>query len=378
MISGRRLPGPRTPEDPSGSRSFAVNLDFTDRQQEFADVVRGFFDKETPIEVVRAAEPLGFDRGLWDKAVQMGLTGMTVPESRGGGGAEMVDVAIVAECLGEHLAPVPVVEAVVATHLLAETTEKGKAAGAGADDLPELVTGAVEGRLMATLALHPVLAGTARLVPAGAVADLVVALDGERLVLIRQDGGEAERPPAAVPNLGALPVADCPLDGARTVVLAEGAGAVDAYRRAVSRWRLLTGTALAGLGARALAIGREYVLERRAFGVLIANFQTVQHRLADNVTSLEGARLLAYEAAWAQDAGLASADSLATMAFLFAAETAGKTTADSLQVHGGYGYTLEYDIQLYYRRAKAWPLVAGDPRHLYAGLAQGLYDTDNR
>jgi alkylation response protein AidB-like acyl-CoA dehydrogenase len=158
--------------------------------------------------------------------------------------------------------------------------------------------------------------------------------------------------------------------------LAQGPEAAVAYQKAVTRWRLLTGTALAGLGARALTIGTEYVMERRAFGVLIANFQTIQHRLADNATALDGARLLAYEAAWAQDEALSNADALATMAFLFAAETAFKTAADSLQFHGGYGYTLEYDIQLYFRRAKAWALVAGDPRHLYGELAHRLFDTE--
>ncbi len=346
-----------------------MNLDFTDRQQEFADVVRGFFDKESPTEAVRAAEPLGFDRGLWEKSVQMGLTGITVPEARGGGGAGFVDLAIVAECLGEHLAPVPLVEAAVATDLLATLSE-----GAGGE-LESLAAAAVDGQLVATLALHPVVAGVARLVPAGAVADLVVVLDGDRLLLVRPDGGPEARPAAAVPNLGALPVADCPVDPSRAVVLAEGHEAVAAHRRAVSRWQLLTGTALAGLGARALTLGTEYVMERRAFGVVIANFQTIQHRLADNATALDGARLLAYEAAWADDVDLPAAGTLATMAFLFAAESAFKTAADSLQFHGGYGYTLEYDIQLYFRRAKAWPLMAGDPRHLYDELAHRLFDT---
>jgi alkylation response protein AidB-like acyl-CoA dehydrogenase len=108
--------------------------------------------------------------------------------------------------------------------------------------------------------------------------------------------------------------------------------------------------------------------------VLIANFQTIQHRLADNVTALDGGRLLAYEAAWAADGGLPNAGTLATMAFLFASEAAFKTASESLHFHGGYGYTLEYDIQLFFRRAKAWPLVAGDPRAEYVALAHRLYD----
>jgi alkylation response protein AidB-like acyl-CoA dehydrogenase len=144
----------------------------------------------------------------------------------------------------------------------------------------------------------------------------------------------------------------------------------------VAHWRALTGAALVGLGRRALDIGLAYVLEREAFGVLIGSFQTIQHRLADDDTALEGARLLAYKSAWAQDVGHPQAPELATMAFLFAAETAFRTASDSLHFHGGYGYALEYDIQLYFRRAKAWALAAGDPRAAYASLAHELFDDE--
>jgi hypothetical protein len=251
---------------------------------------------------------------------------------------------------------VPLIEAAAASGLLVSY--------AG----PRVLEPLVAGDLVATLALEPAGGPVARLVPAGAVADLVVVLRGDELLLAEQPG----QPAAVLPNLGAMPLADCPIpDGA--VVLARGPEAVAAYRRGVAHWKLLTAAALAGLAARALEIGTAYVLQRRAFGVLIGSFQTVQHRLADNATAIDGARLLAYEAAWAHDAGRPDAASLASMALLFASETAFKTASESLHFHGGYGYTLEYDIQLYFRRAKAWPLVAGDPRAEYARLARSLY-----
>jgi alkylation response protein AidB-like acyl-CoA dehydrogenase len=232
------------------------------------------------------------------------------------------------------------------------------------------VSEAVAGSLVATLALHPVSGGVARLVPAGAVADLVVALRGDELLVVRM----TEPPAAAIPNLGAMPLADCRLDAGETIVLASGPEAIAAHSHAVNRWELLTGAALVGLASRALELGVDYVTQRRAFGVLIASFQTIQHHLADNATALEGARVLAYEAAWAQDQNLSSAGTLATMSFLFASEAAFKTASQSLHFHGGYGYTLEYDIQLYFRRAKAWALVAGDRRAAYAKLAHRLFD----
>lgn len=338
-----------------------MNLDFTDEQHALYDALRGFFEKESPAAVVRAAEPLGFDASLWRKVTELGLAAIAVPEDLGGGGSGLIELAIAAELLGQSLAPVPLIAAATANCLLASQ--------AGRRVLDPLVAG----ERLATLALHPVAGSVARLVPAGAVADLVVVLRGEELLLVEQP----VKPPAAIPNLGAMPLADCPVP-ADAVVLARGAQAVAAHRRAVCQWEMLTAAALAGLAARALDIGVGYVLQRRAFGVLIGSFQTVQHRLADNATAVDGARLLAYQAAWARDAGLPTAASLARMSLLFASETAFKTTAESLHFHGGYGYTLEYDIQLYFRRAKAWPLVAGDPRARYAELAHQLYGPEGR
>jgi alkylation response protein AidB-like acyl-CoA dehydrogenase len=305
---------------------------------------------------VRAAEPTGFDGALWHQVSELGLTSIAVPEEHGGGGAGWVELALVAELLGESLAPVPLVDAAVATTLLASVAD-------------EAVFGpVVAGQELAALALHPASGDAVSLVPAGAVADVVVALRDDELVAIRQ----RDKPAAVIPNLGAMPLADCSV-ASDVIVLDRGPGAIAAHRRAVDQWKLLTGAALVGITSRALDVGVEYVMQRRAFGVLIANFQTIQHRLADNATSLEGARLLAYQAAWAQDEDLPEADSLARMAFLFGSEAAFKTASESLHFHGGYGYTLEYDIQLYFRRAKAWSLIAGDARAAYAQLAHGLY-----
>lgn len=323
-----------------------MNLDFSEEQAALRGTLRDFLEKESPPAAVRAAEPLGFDPVLWRKVCELGLPSIAVPLERGGGGAGWLELAIAAEALGQYLAPVPLIETAVAGGL----------------------TGLAPDERVATLALSPVTGEVARLVPAGAVADLVVVLRGEELLLVEQP----DKPAAAVPNLGAMPLADCviPQDA---VVLDRGPSAVAAWRRAVGQWRLLTAAALAGLAERALAIGVGYVLQRRAFGVLIGSFQTVQHRLADHATAVDGARLLAYKAAWALDSGLPSAGFLAQAAFLFAAETAFATASDSLHVHGGYGYTLEYDIQLYFRRAKAWALVAGDIRDGYVMLARSVY-----
>jgi alkylation response protein AidB-like acyl-CoA dehydrogenase len=108
---------------------------------------------------------------------------------------------------------------------------------------------------------------------------------------------------------------------------------------------------------------------RQAFGQPIGLYQAVAHPFADAVAALDGAQLLVRKACCALDAGHADGPALAVMAFVFAAEMAYHASQHSLHVHGGYGFTEEYDIQLYYRRAKAWAVAFADPRHELLVLA---------
>jgi alkylation response protein AidB-like acyl-CoA dehydrogenase len=94
--------------------------------------------------------------------------------------------------------------------------------------------------------------------------------------------------------------------------------------------------------------------------VPVGTFQAVQHGLADVATKTEGAQMLARKAAWAADRGEDRWRLLAAMACANAADVAQQAAAVSLHYHGGYGFTLEYDIQLYLRRAKGWTLALGD------------------
>ncbi len=125
---------------------------------------------------------------------------------------------------------------------------------------------------------------------------------------------------------------------------------------------MLRAAALVGLACEAVEIGSRYAVVREAFGQPIGMYQAVAHPFADAVTALDGAQLLIHKACWAMDSARDDAAALAAMAFVFAAETAHHATTHSLHVHGGYGFMEEYDIQLYYRRAKAWAAAFADPR----------------
>jgi hypothetical protein len=244
-------------------------------------------------------------------------------------------------------------------------------ARAGASDLVK----AVEEGVIATVTTRPSVKGRCRLVPAAAVADLIVTLDGDELVALRRKTPARQSGVASPPNLGCSPIADVEItDPVFTKIkIAAGAEAQRLFRNAVSEWALLTAAALDGLRAAALDLGVKHVKERKAFGVTIGWFQAIQHRLADLFAAGEGARLLVFRAAWARSNELPEAENLATMAFLFLADLSFKTCREALQFHGGYGYTLDFDIQLYIRRARTWPLSIGDLRGEYQRLATRLY-----
>jgi alkylation response protein AidB-like acyl-CoA dehydrogenase len=328
-----------------------MDLSLSGEQRAVRDTYIALLSAHCTPSDVRASEPGGFDPELWSRAVDMGLTSMGLPEDIGGGGASLEDLVVVAQECGARLAPIPFVESVVAGRLMA---------AAGAKDLAGEV---VDGTLLPTVVLSPISADqeTRVLVPAGAVAELVLALHRGDLVALQR--APADRPHVTpLPNFGCQPIAEWDFADSSLgrTVLASGVTAKCLYERAVDDWRVLTSAALNGLRAAALQIGLNYIKNRKAFGTPIGAFQAVQHRLADVSVAGDGAELLTFEAAWAVATGQSDAAVLASYAFSFSSRISFMTCREALQFHGGYGVTLEYDVQLYFRRAKAWPLALGD------------------
>jgi alkylation response protein AidB-like acyl-CoA dehydrogenase len=319
-------------------------------QLALAEVVNTLLQKHSSPERVRSAEAAGFDEQLWKALVELGLPGIAVGDEA----ASTVDLVVVAEAAGRALATVPLAESIVAASLL-----HGR--HASADDV-------AAGSTITVFSPQISRRGVARRVPGAGIAASAVVYDGERLLLA--DCASAHRPAA---SLASLALADVSLEGAE--VLAEGAEAAALYRTGITLWRTLTAAFQVGIGAASLDIGVEYVKTRFQFGVPIGSFQAVQHGLADVAVSVDGARMLTYEAASVIDAGGARAEQLALMAYLFASETGLATAGASLHYHGGYGYMMEYDIQLYFRRAKVLQLLAGDPEAVLDDLADALFDS---
>jgi hypothetical protein len=261
-------------------------------------------------------------------------------------------LAVVAEEAGRRLAPIPIAETAAAARLLGRLGEK------------ELLGPVLSGSKIVSLATRRAPVRDQLLVD-GAIADAVLAFDGESLLYVPRPHG---LPTTARPNLGGLALARWDAHS-KSRPLAEGDQARAEFAAALDEVRVLRAAALVGLASEAVTIGSEYTKVRQAFGQPIGMYQAVAHPFADALAALDGAQLLVRKACCALDASQADGPALAVMAFVFAAETAYQASQHSLHVHGGYGFTEEYDIQLYYRRAKAWAVAFADPRQELLVLA---------
>ena len=324
-----------------------------DEQRALRDAFSSFYARECPPSRVRDSEPLGFDDKLWSRLVDMGAVGMAVPEANGGDGAGLVDLVLVAELHGCHLAPVPLVEAVTAARLLAAVEAPG---------LDQVLAGS---RLV-TFAVQSATTGRPQLLPSGAVADAVVALVGDDLVLTSLDphlesvGNQAHAPLAWwTPGRGE--------------VLASGPTAVVAYAQALREWRLLMAATQVGIADGALAVAAAFAKDRMAFGVPIATFQAVSHPLVNVAIDVTGARRMVWRAAWFEDHEPGVEPQLVPMAYVQACATAGRASSIGIHAQGGLGFTMESDMQLHFRRAKGWANVAGDPQAVLTEVADILY-----
>ncbi len=327
-----------------------MDLNPSEEQQQLIEAFGALYAKESSSERVRAAEPVGHDPDLWQRLRDNGALEMSVDEQAGGSGASLLDLALVAEQHGRFLGSAPMLEAQATARLLARV-ESPEAKSA--------LVAALAGDRLTTLALHPPRNGVLTMVPSGAVADTVVYFDGNRLW--SAESQERRR----VANLGSLPVADIAV-GTDARLLGSGPEVGTLFDLARDEWLVLMANALAGIATRSLELGVAYVKERHAFGVPVGSFQAVAHGLADAATRVDGGGLLAREAAWAAAEEPDRASELAALACAFNAEAAREASYRSLHYHGGYGFMLEYDIQLYFRRAKAWPALFAEPAALYA------------
>jgi len=339
-----------------------MNLNLSDEQLLLRETAAKLFATESTPDRVRAAEAThGFDGKLWSRFVEMGLHMMRVPEDCGGTGQGLFEAALVAEEAGRHLASIPFTESLVANRLLSQL-QSPKA--------QRFLDLACNGE---PFVFMPQILETGRthVVPGIGIAHAVLALHGDSVVALTRLPHETSE------NLGASPYRKAVLVGDNAVgtceVIATGTQARDAFLAALEEWKLLQAAMLVGLAHQAIKIAAEYSCTRRQFGRAIGSFQGIAHPLADSYTDINGAQLMVWRAIWAIAKGRPEAAANIPMAFWFVCQAATRAVSRAVHTHGGYGVSLEYSVQLYYRRAKAWPLLAGDPTSNLVAAADRLW-----
>ncbi len=376
-----------------------MELGFTQEQEILREMVRGVCAEYAPLDVVRQIEddPTGFPPDLWKQIGELGLCGVLIPEELGGSGQSLLEAAIVAEEFGRGLAPSPwfVSSALGGTALLAAGSEAQRAewlpriaagqtiftpawlepkGGFGPQGVQLRAEADADGVRLSGTKLHTLFARAAtRLLvlarggPGELDIDLLLVDPGAPGVELTQLFSLASDTQYRV-DLQGVSVSASERIGSR------GSGWAT-WDRVMHQGAVLAAAEAIGGAARALELTVEYAKERVQFDKPLGAFQAISHYLADAVTTVEGGQTLVYEAAWAGANGK-QLDRLAPMAKLFACQTYRDVTAMCQQVWGGVGFSVEYDIQLYFRRAKQLQLSWWDSRHLEELVARTVLDPE--
>ncbi|MET8205904.1 acyl-CoA dehydrogenase family protein [Streptomyces sp. NPDC005373] len=352
-----------------------MDFDYTDEQRAIRDAVRGLLSKTyATIDGRRhaTARDPGFDEDMWSRLAEMGVLGLPFPEEVGGMGAGPVEVGLVAEEVGRVLAPEPFVEAVVLCGGLLARAGADVSGIADGTVLPAYVGGlGVTARRSGDLW---VLDGNVSPVLNGARADLLVVVaevdgtpalftttQGERTSFSTYDGGRAAR--VSFDGTVAEPLGDPTTDATDAVKYARACAQV-AYAH----------EALGAMG-RALEITCDYLRNRHQFGKPLRAFQNLAFRASDMYVSLELARSAVLWASMVlEDGDEVEGIDAASRAKFRVAESGRHIGQEAIQLHGGIGVTVEYQVGHYMMRLTAIEHLLGDRRHHLARLAAAVGD----
>ena len=336
-----------------------MDFELSDDQLALRDGARELLDGLAPTTRVRTVVDAGggIDDGLWKAMVEQGWTAVEVPEDRGGLGLGAVEVAVLVEEIGRHVAPAPFLSTLLALGALARP---------GRDDWAERLAGGDAIGCVAwsrsghgdVRAAGDRLTGRSDPVQFAPSADVAVVVaetdDGPGLYAVELRERERPRREPAMDltrELGWLRFDDAPAERLG------GAGDVDAL---LDRGAAFTSAEMLGGASRAMDMAVEYAKDRVQFGRPIGSFQAVKHRCADMLVDVEGMRSSAYWAAWCIGAGHEDASVAASTAKIWCSDASKRVMASALQVHGGIGFTWEHDLHLFLKRAQLDQVSFGD------------------
>ena len=352
-----------------------MNFDFTDDQKMLKETAAGFLKEHCPLELCRAVleSDQAYSAELWKKAAELGWQATTIPEEYGGAGFGRLELAVMAEELGRALAPIPFSSSVyLATEalLLAGSDQQKK------HYLPKLAAGESIGtfafserlgqngleRIETTLKGDSI-SGTKMPVGDGDVADFAVVVAttdaGPALAIVDLTATGVTRSSLEsfdpTRSMARIELADAPAE-----LLGEAGKGAELADRVMNRAAVLMAFEQVGSASRALEITHEYVLERFAFGRPIGSFQAIKHTLADRWCDIEIARSNAYYGAWALEHDNDELPVAACLSRVAASEAFDRMSVDMIQLHGGVGFTWEFDCHMFYRRSKLLSTALGN------------------
>jgi len=358
-----------------------MDLSFTEEQEMLRGAVRELCEKHSSPDTVRALEtdPAGYSTTFYEQLARMDLLGLTIPEEYGGAGQTALENIVVYEEFGRALAASPhfVSSVLSASILVAGASDEQKkewlpklVSGeaiitpawleAGGGNGPEAVQARAEnGRITGEKMLIPFANSATRL--------LVSARDGNTVGLFLVKPEDVSLTPVTTIAL------DAEFNASMSNAPGEKIGDWNAWEQASQAALIALSGYATGGAEKALELALDYAKEREQFGRKIGSFQGVAHPLADMATEISGGRVLGYNAAWAH-ANAKPVGPLAAMAKMYAADVFKRTTKVGQQVFGGIGFTLEIDMQLYFRRAKQLELQWWEPRYLEGVIAAAELD----
>ncbi|MBF2755628.1 MAG: acyl-CoA/acyl-ACP dehydrogenase [Gammaproteobacteria bacterium AqS3] len=349
-----------------------MNLDFSDEQKLLGDQVNKMLSDSDSVTAARRlveGSETGYDTEIWRQMQELGLTGCAIETQYGGLGLGDLELCVISEAIGRHIAPTPfffsICMAARAIQLFGAEEQKrthlpGLASGERIATMAIAETpGAVSQKRIRTRFGGGVLNGRKIGVCDGMSADfaLVMAQDeGGSVGLYLAELGDTQRSPQKS------------LDPSRPVACIEfsdtpaeplGSAGWDDIQHIRDRAAVLCAFEQVGGAEACLEMARNYALERKAFGRQIASYQALKHRMADIYILNTLARSNAYYAAWALSTDAQVLPSAAATALLSATEAFDFAAAENIQIHGGMGFTWEFDCHLYYRRSRALGVILG-------------------
>lgn len=343
-----------------------MNFDFSDDQKLLREQAQNFLRDKCPLTRVRKVlddKDLPYDREIWQGIIELGWPSATIPEDYGGLGLGHLELCVLAEELGYALAPTPFSSSVyLATEaiLLFGSEEQKKTW------LPPLASGELigtfalaEGTQSSTAANIKTtfkggeLNGVKYPVPDGDIADFAVVVaraeDGIQLVLADIKSTARKSLKTVDPTRSHAKIT---FNKTKAEVMTGAGSGMDDVQLLFNRAAVPFAFEQVGGAQASLDMAREYALGRYAFGRPIASFQAIKHKLADMYIAITLARSNSYYGAWALSTDAAELPIAAATARVSATQAFYQASKESIQTHGGMGFTWEFDCHLFYRRSK--------------------------